>query len=81
MADGSITMADGLGIKAIDSHEVRKMQRNEVRDTPLSAISLQYTPKPNFVQSNVYPQRSKPRLELGTSDLSTSLLRTSLSIC
>lgn len=103
MADGSITMADGLGIKAIDSHEVRKMQRNasivrvvqisqlgisrpslttpqnytylcpEVRDTLLSAVSLQYTLKRNFVQSNVYPQRSKPRLELRTSDLSTPL--------
>lgn len=33
----------------------------EVRDTPPDAVAHQLTPKPNFVQSNVYPIRSKPR--------------------
>lgn len=36
----------------------------EVRDTPPDAVAHQLTPKPNFMQSNVYPIRSKPRSEL-----------------
>lgn len=42
----------------------------EIRDTPPEIVALHYTPKPRFVQSNVYPQRVEPKSNLSVdSDL------------
>ena len=58
--------ADGLGMKAIDSHEVRRrvgiiphLQSNQrsIQHSQSGESSAMAT-KPSFIQSNVYPQRN-----------------------
>ncbi|KAG5540752.1 hypothetical protein RHGRI_020855 [Rhododendron griersonianum] len=61
MADGTISFAEGLGIKALDSNELRRKQKNLVgSESPLHTISQ--TDKPN--NSNPF--------ELGTPRMSNS---------
>ncbi|KAG5540761.1 hypothetical protein RHGRI_020861 [Rhododendron griersonianum] len=57
MADGTISLAEGLGIKALDSNELRRKQKNLVGSIPISQ-----TDKPN----NSIP------FEFGTPQMSNS---------
>lgn len=47
---------------------------SKVKDTPPGSNALHYTPKHSLVQSNVYPQRSKPRSVLQATTDSDTLI-------
>ncbi|KAG5565786.1 hypothetical protein RHGRI_001643 [Rhododendron griersonianum] len=75
MADGTVSMADGLGHKAIDSNEVRRKQRNLVDSVSPLHLYLQQSKNPNCsipIEMGTPPASISGDSKLGTTLRSSS---------